>query len=174
MSSFNVSYIVNAKIEAINEFMAVMIERFEVIEEIKELAEKFKENLDGDKPSVSVTFKDLNEAKEKKVKKPRVKKIDSDNIDESKDIKKRGPSLYNIFVKEHMSEFKNVPSKSRMAEIGLFWKNSAKGRFFANRQKEIKLHNTVLNSKEIYDIISNEWRASASSSGEDETSEVTM
>lgn len=171
MSSFTAIDLVNAKIEAMNEFIALMAERFDNITEIKELAEEFKGKLEDDKPlkpKVSKPAKGTNEG-EKKARKPRTKKADVDGEGEPKAVKKRGPSLYNIFVKEHMVMFKDVDSKARMTEIGVFWKTSDKGKFFAERQKEIKLNKPSLNSQEIYDMISNEWDANISSEDEGTT-----
>lgn len=176
MSSFTATDLVNAKIEAIKEFMALMAERFDIIEEIKELAEEFKGKLEDDKPlnpKVSKPIKEMNEG-EKKVRKPRTKKVVAvDSEGEPKVVKKRGPSLYNIFVKEHMTMFKDVDSKARMTEIGVFWKTSEKGKFFTERQKEIKVNKPSLNSQEIYDMISNEWDVSVSS-GDEEATVVSM
>ena len=37
---------------------------------------------------------------------------------------KRLPSAYNIFVKEHIGDFKNLPAKERMKAVGNLWKES--------------------------------------------------
>ena len=37
---------------------------------------------------------------------------------------KRLPSAYNIFVKEHIGDFKNLPAKERMKAVGAKWKES--------------------------------------------------
>jgi hypothetical protein len=174
MSSFTATDLINAKIATINEFMALMIERFDINDEINELAEEFKGKLEDDIPLVSLKSKKPKETNEgeKKARKPRTKKADVNSDEEAKVVKKRGPSMYNIFVKEHMHMFNTYDSKTRMAEIGKFWKTSKKGRFFADKQKEIKVSNSELTSQEIYNMICDEWVASEVSDEDQETTEV--
>ena len=35
---------------------------------------------------------------------------------------KRTPSAYNIFVREHIGQFKDMPPRERMSKVGELWK----------------------------------------------------
>ena len=41
-----------------------------------------------------------------------------------KEKAKRAPSAYNLFVKEHIGQFSNLPPKERMSAVSELWKAS--------------------------------------------------
>ena len=52
--------------------------------------------------------------------------VEEKPVEQKPEKKKRAPSAYNLFVKEHMKNFAHLPPKERMSEVAKLYKESKK------------------------------------------------
>jgi hypothetical protein len=66
---------------------------------------------------------------------------------------KRPPTFYNLFLKEHIRNFANLPSRERMGAVGKFWRESEEGKFYKTTCDELKKEDPTISNVDIYEKV---------------------
>jgi hypothetical protein len=86
-------------------------------------------------------------------KKPSTKEDSSTDETTEAPKTKRPPTFYNLFLKEHIRNFANLPSKERMGAVGKFWRESEKGKFYKTTCDELKKEDPTVSNEDIYEKV---------------------
>ena len=153
----------NTKVAAVKAFFEKFTDAFDMGDSLKEM-----------KSFLNTYIEELERVPEKKPKKKSSKKPSNEEGTSSDDssTKKREPNFYNLFLKEHMADFKDLPGKERMAAIGKFWRESEKGKFFCEQTKALKKDNPELSNEEVYAQVADMYNNMSESEDPDEGDEA--
>lgn len=148
------------KVTAITEFFNSFINSFEDEEgNYAKFFNTYIANLEASKPKAPTKEKQTDDStnnavpkKKRTTKKKPATKEDSSTDETTEAPKtKRPPTFYNLFLKEHIRNFANLPSKERMGAVGKFWRESDEGKFYKTTCEELKKEDPTISNEDIYE-----------------------